>query len=280
MNLKTNSAGFHDVEHSLEKSINTFRVVVLGDSFVEALHVPIAEGFCQQLQLCLENKLQDKQVEVINLGLSGRGPAQHYRILEKKGLRYHPDLVIMAILPGNDFEDSSFDFNTYPYKPLYRIDKNDEIELLPYSIPPAWHPRSLLQHSSMAYFLVYEILQRPFWKNLFTTKLGLIPFKADAEKHQKSAIEPSFPLNLGLYIEPPLPIWQEAYRITLRMILATSDLSRGHGAQFIAFAIPNKRMVENPSSEMTDYKGITINFRRPFNVLNHYCEIHRIPLLI
>ena len=258
--VKTNSAGFQDVEHAVEKPPGVFRVAVLGDSFIEALQVPVAKGFCQQLQFHLQGIRNDNRVEVINLALSGRGPAQYYRILEKKGLRYHPDLVVMAILPANDFEDSSFDLNTYPYKPMCRINKNDEIELLPYSIPSAWSPRSLLQHSSMAYFLVYEILQRPFWKNLFTAKLGLIPSNTAAETNPKSGIEPSLPLNLGLYVESPPPIWQEAYRITLRMILATRDLARIHGARFIAFSIPDKGLVENPASEMTNYNGIVIDY--------------------
>ena len=275
--VKTNSAGFHDVEHTVEKPHNTFRVAVLGDSFIEALQVPIEDGFCRQFQISLQGFFSDKQVEVINLALSGRGPAQYYRILEKKGLQYHPDLVVMAVLPANDFQDSSYDLNPAPYRPLYRITEKDEIELLPYSIPSAWSLRSLLQRSSMAYFLVYEILQRPFWRNIFTQRINLIPSTTPDEKLTASNGDTKIPWHLGLYIENSPPIWKEAYRITLRMIRETSDLAQKNGARFMVFVIPDKVMVESAErQEIAKYGEISIDYRKPFKVLNNYCENQQI----
>ena len=265
--------------HAVEKPADTFRVVVLGDSFIEALQVPIDDGFCRQLQTRLQGYFTEKPVEVINLALSGRGPAQYYRILEKKGLQYHPDLVVMAVLPANDFQDSSFDLNPAPYKPLYRINDNDDIELLPYSIPSSGSIRSLLQRSSMAYFLVYEILKRPFFGKIFT-KAGLIPRTTPDEKFDVSAGKQKLPVNLGLYMSDPPQVWRDAYRITLRMIRASKDLAKANEAHFLAFSIPDKEAVEDEFNDRNaNYNGIALDYRKPFKTLFDYCETHDIDFL-
>src|SRR6266545_2390723 len=44
--VRINSDGLRDREHSKVKPPNTFRITVLGDSFVEALQVPFEQSFC------------------------------------------------------------------------------------------------------------------------------------------------------------------------------------------------------------------------------------------
>ena len=73
----TNSAGFHDVEHAIEKPNDVYRIVVLGDSFMEALQVSIGQGYTQTLERMLQQWVKGKRVEVINLGISGTGPSQY-----------------------------------------------------------------------------------------------------------------------------------------------------------------------------------------------------------
>ncbi len=88
--IVTNSAGFHDVEHDIGKPDDVYRIVVLGDSFIEALQVLIEEGFTQQLERRVQSSVAARRVEVINLGISGAGPAQYYHLLKMKGLAYQP----------------------------------------------------------------------------------------------------------------------------------------------------------------------------------------------
>src|SRR6266404_8150853 len=53
--VRINSDGLRDREHSKTKVPNTFRIAVLGDSFVEALQVPFKESFCQIVEQQLRN---------------------------------------------------------------------------------------------------------------------------------------------------------------------------------------------------------------------------------
>lgn len=84
---------------------DTLRVLLLGDSYVEALHVPLEATFGQQLGLALAQAgLAGKsRVEVVNAGVSGWGTDQQLLWLRSEGVHYRPDLVLLAFFPGNDF---------------------------------------------------------------------------------------------------------------------------------------------------------------------------------
>src|SRR5438067_876897 len=108
-NVRINSDGLRDREHWKIKPLNTFRIAVLGDSFVEALQVPFEESFCylieQQLRSCPARAGHD--VEVINFGVSGYGTAQELITLRSEVWQYSPDLVLLAVTTNNDISDNS-----------------------------------------------------------------------------------------------------------------------------------------------------------------------------
>jgi hypothetical protein len=273
--VNTNSAGFHDVEHSQAKTDDTFRILLLGDSYMEALQVPIALGFSQQLQSRLRNEISHPKVEIINLALSGRGPAQHYRILEKKGLLYSPDLVLMAVLPSNDFRDSSPELNPASYKPLYRLASDGSVTLIPFSVPSKLSPRAFLQRSAFAYLLVYEIFKRPYLEKLFTS-IGILPRVGLHQELDVPSSKETIPLAKGVYLNNPPPIWRDAYAITLRMILETKRLAENFSSEFLLFSIPTKNSVENIPDESFHNLEHLVDFNRPFDELRIFAPKHEI----
>lgn len=100
-----NDAGWRDVAHSFEKPPGTFRILVLGDSYMEAYSVELEEAFHRQLQRVAQD--HNKQVEVINLGVGGFGTLQQYLVFEEVGKRYDPDLVLLGFYLGNDVTNNS-----------------------------------------------------------------------------------------------------------------------------------------------------------------------------
>ena len=91
----SNSLGYRDTEHAVAKPPGVYRVVVLGDSIAAGLKVerledtfpPILEGLLRQAGV---------DAEVINLAVSGYNTQQEVETLKDKGLRYRPDLVLVA----------------------------------------------------------------------------------------------------------------------------------------------------------------------------------------
>lgn len=103
--VQTNSHGFRDGEHDLGKSDSKLRILLLGDSFMEALQVEFADAFPSLLEGQL-GTLLGCQVEVINAGVSGWGTDDEVTYLIRKGREFHPDIVLFAATIHNDISDN------------------------------------------------------------------------------------------------------------------------------------------------------------------------------
>ena len=93
-----NSWGFRDVERQESKSLGTFRILVLGDSFTFGAGIKFKEDLYPAL---LEAKLNGSgegspQYEVINTGAKGLNTSQQHEYLNLKGLALDPDMVIIG----------------------------------------------------------------------------------------------------------------------------------------------------------------------------------------
>lgn len=101
--VRINAKGLRDQPHDYEPEAGVFRIIVLGDSFMEAYQVPLEDSLPYRLQ----ERLGQRRVEVINLGVGGYGTAQQYLYLRDEGLRYRPYVVVMAFFTGNDVQNNS-----------------------------------------------------------------------------------------------------------------------------------------------------------------------------
>jgi hypothetical protein len=94
-----------DRERPLEKPDGVFRVMVLGDSFMEALQLPLDAALPHLLEQDL-NTRSGKQIEIINASVSGWGTDDELKYLSSYGFRWKPDLVIIAVTLYNDISDN------------------------------------------------------------------------------------------------------------------------------------------------------------------------------
>lgn len=108
-----NSNGMHDRERSPDKPDGVFRILMLGDSFVEAQQVALPETSRHILEETL-NELAPpgRQVEVMAGAIRGWGPAQQLLYFRTIGRAYRPDLVLVLWLPAKDLT------NVLPYDRL------------------------------------------------------------------------------------------------------------------------------------------------------------------
>jgi lysophospholipase L1-like esterase len=102
--VKINSQGFRGPEPSNNPA--TQRVIVLGDSIAFGNNLPLEDTFTFQLQQRLVSQRRD--VEVLNFGVGGYDTLQEVSLLETRGLKYHPDLVVVAYCL-NDISIASVD---------------------------------------------------------------------------------------------------------------------------------------------------------------------------
>jgi stress-induced morphogen len=101
-----NSRGMHDDEHETDKPDGTYRILILGDSFVEASEVEQEQTVHQILEDALNSHSPvGMRFEVIVGGIRGWGPAQELLYFRTEEQAYAPDLVLVFWYPKNDLQD-------------------------------------------------------------------------------------------------------------------------------------------------------------------------------
>ncbi len=100
-----NSTGMRDREHAVEKREGIFRVLVLGDSFMEALQVPFEASFPGVLERELDRRA-GRRVEIVNASVSGWGTDDELQYLATHGMKWRADLVLVAMTLHNDVSDN------------------------------------------------------------------------------------------------------------------------------------------------------------------------------
>jgi len=101
--VRTNSQGWKDVEHRIEKPPGVFRILFLGDSNTYGI-VPLEYLYTRKLEELLKERGIDN-IEVLSMGVGGWGTDQALEALVIEGIRYNPDLVIYQFC-GNDVLDN------------------------------------------------------------------------------------------------------------------------------------------------------------------------------
>lgn len=92
----TNSRGYRDHEHTLEKDDGTFRIVILGDSVVQGHRIEdVNDTFGKVLERKLNEDAEDRLFETIHLARGGYTTRQELTILRDEALGYAPDLIVL-----------------------------------------------------------------------------------------------------------------------------------------------------------------------------------------
>lgn len=94
--VMVNALGFRDDEIPLGKRENELRLLVLGDSFVFADHIPAEQTLSEQLEKSLSDTYQDRIVEVVNAGVTDTGLREYVNILKQRGIEHAPDYVVIG----------------------------------------------------------------------------------------------------------------------------------------------------------------------------------------
>jgi hypothetical protein len=104
--IRINSHGLRGPEFDEQKPPGTFRILALGDSFVEGAQVALDQTFVARLERMLTPRFAPRRVEVINAGVSRYGTADEIELFSVFGRRWSPDIVLLCFFTGNDVADN------------------------------------------------------------------------------------------------------------------------------------------------------------------------------
>jgi lysophospholipase L1-like esterase len=171
--LVFNSAGFRDKERSLVKPAGTRRVVVLGNSMIEAWQVKFEQTACARLEALL-NKRGLERYEVLNGGVSGYNTVQDLYLFKDKLLKYHPDVCVVSYHYGDNEKNIVTDYVKYDLpRPYCALDDKSRLQTDWSAFDGCW------KSENAAFFNKTEWLRRHsrIWDVLLQLDLQLATFK-------------------------------------------------------------------------------------------------------
>ncbi len=233
-----NSRGLRGPEYDYEKPPGTFRVLVLGDSFVEGYAVPFEEVHTERLRRLLSQRGLGP-VEVINAGTGGYTTDQELLFFETEGVRYGPDLTIVLFYENDPL------YNTQGHyfrgnKPHFVLEEDGDLRLTNVPPPP---PRVsgvrrgadwLLDNFRVARLAGLAIRSEPRLHSL-AARAGLTEAPPEAESR--------VPFESLVYLRPePRPV-EHAWRVTEALLARLRERTEAAGGSLLFMYAPGKQVI-------------------------------------
>jgi hypothetical protein len=278
-----NSHGFRDRERTYQKPSNTFRILVLGDSQVEAIQVALENSFPALLERALNEHSPSIRFEVLSLGQSGFGTADEYMRYLNFGVEYSPDLVVLAVMTANDIQDNSKFLSWEGPRFYFVLDDNGNL-VLDTSTLDAYEksltlPKRLFQSLKRHSYLASLISERLF---LLREELHRARFKAnfpDIGKAGENRKLDQFS-ELNIYLSNLSPRWREAFEITKGVILKFRASAEERGAKFALVTLSNAEQSHPEAAEqLTKQYGLAFDYEQPDRILAEFARQESITLL-
>jgi hypothetical protein len=205
--IEVNSKGLRGPEVEYAKPPGETRVLVLGDSFVFAEQVNQDETFTQRLQDGLNAGGGDR-FRVLNGGSNGWSTANELIYLAKEGVKFDPDVVVLAFYVGNDLSDN--------YRRITAVRDAEQADLALRGVDAFEGPRRALRRSMLYTVVETGVLAKlPWWQS-----------EAQVEGDRKSAPRTAEQA-------------QEAWEITESLLHRMRQISENRGAKFVVMIIPS-----------------------------------------
>lgn len=234
---RNNSYGWRDVERTPDKPARTYRIAVLGDSFVEGLDVEYDSTFTAIAERRL-NAIADRPIEVMNFGRIGMTQSEEFLVLQNEVVRFSPDMVAVVFWPENDIRDIDRRTAINQLRPFYRVSKSGELILD-------------TSFTNRREYKLKKILS-PFKKRSVLLSLLLERYGFLRWRMREAEVSPSEPAQakltgaLSLHTEHPDPVYAENYRLNKRLI---REMAEYCGQRKIRFLLICASDVYKPEDE-------------------------------
>jgi len=252
-----NSQGLRDDEVPYQKPPEEYRILALGDSFTVELEVEKEQVWTEVLEELLNT---ERAAQVINAGTRGYGSDQEYLFLREEGLKYSPDLVLVAFFVNDVLSNRLNHQEGRKYaKPRFVL-QNGQLCLT--NVPPPQPPANLLKSLS-------KLLERSY-----------------LYRFAREVLETSSPEELPAYCQVYqtnyTPEWEEAWKVTEAILVEMQRLAESADAKLFVCYLPEQNQVSDSKwNQIALHSGAASSYdrERPNHLLGELCARHDIPYL-
>jgi hypothetical protein len=235
--VRINGQGLHDREIPYARTAAQ-RILVLGDSFVEAFQVDFEESFVKRLEASLNAPdSPGARVEVVNAGVSGWGTDNSLLWFQTEGWRYRPDVVMLVFNTGNDVFENDRALITFssihPDKPYFRL-VDGRLVRTNYPLP---------EHGVVKQWVlwIYHVLE-PY--SAVVRRISNVPAIWEYLQSPPAREPGAPPANpWQVYLKDYPEHWTEGWRITRGLVLRLRQVVEAHGARFVVVVLNGREEV-------------------------------------
>ena len=261
--VEINERGFRGQVRPYAKPPGTYRIVVVGDSYIEAFNIPYEQSFSHVLEERL--RAEGHSVEVVNLGISNFGTAQELLLLDREGLRYQPDMVVLTF-SHNDPAANHPRLHWDTDRPYYRLAPDGRLKRLPYQ--PKTNTRGVVRDFMRRNLRIYTFFPRRIREMVRRVK------GKTARKLSDHPFE-----YFRWYASPSHPLAREAWDVTFAIIKEFRRMTEASGARFVLMDVPFRGQVTRRSwdellarFQELRQAGERFERQRPQQLLGAFCE--------
>ena len=225
--LKYGPKGLRGKDYPYVKPPGTYRIEVLGDSFVDGFSVPLEDRVSE----VLERRL-GRGNEVVNLGVSGYATDQELLMLESDGWKYQPDLVVLFFYYNDIWMNGQRLLSGATFKPVFKLDEAGNLVLTGVPVP---QPAPTLEERFKLYALFRDAMRAS------TPLYDAITF----HRYQKP---PELPMPAGaggtadqfrVYQTEETPELHRVWAITNALLKRMNGETQQHGGRLLVFYVPS-----------------------------------------
>jgi hypothetical protein len=297
--VRINGLGLRDDESLDSYDIpDRFKLLVLADSFGEALQVPLEKTFYKQLQAKLTENGPSSQT--INAGVGSWGTDQEATYYAIEGHKFNPDLTLLFFFTRNDTVNSYAPLEIarnggHIQKSFYTLDETgnlippepfdpdaayDNIDP-PDPLPPApcletadW----LWLHSHLYRWLA------PYLRDTPTIVKWLGPSGLLGGEGRIRATHPAIPVPFYVYQTPLRPEWERGWNLIEAILSNLRDHIEEDGGKFAVVIIPAREQVypaewEHIVANNSVMRPLNWNLELPNQILGQILTRQQIPYL-
>ena len=255
--IKNNSYGWRDKERSIKRPPNTYRIAVLGDSYVEARQVELDRTFLSLTENALNGE-ERINVELMNFGRSGFTQTEELYILKNEVPEFSPDMVVLFFLAGNDIRDVSRETAPGLVRPFYEVLDNGELRLdTSFTDMRGYKIRSLINNMKRKSAILSLISDR---YNAYTRNRQLRKKKIHGDQETDNGLG-LLNGSLSLCTNNPDQAYLRSYSLNKLLIKAISEYCQQRGIRFMLVTIDNIAYIPDIEAK---YRSIDPSFDANF----------------